>query len=124
MRNRAKCKLCQKIVESLLPEDYQQCECGEIGIDGGNIKFKVFYKNVENFLRIDDNGNEVIVKEAPPSGIQDVIAPTKEELLKILDEVISSDYEGKPDYYMHQRSPTNYDIYALLLLFKSLFRSS
>lgn len=58
MRNRAKCKKCQSIIESLLPDDTQVCECGEIGIWGGEIEYKSFAKDYSNFLRVDDSGEE------------------------------------------------------------------
>ena len=35
IRNRARCKLCNDIVESTHVHDFKQCKCGEIFVDGG-----------------------------------------------------------------------------------------
>lgn len=34
-RNRARCKLCGDIVESLHVHDFQRCKCGAMAVDGG-----------------------------------------------------------------------------------------
>lgn len=60
MKNIAKCKLCQCIIESFHSDDYVECKCGEIAVDGG-IALRCAAKDWSNFLRIDDNGREVIV---------------------------------------------------------------
>jgi hypothetical protein len=62
MRNRAKCKLCNKIIESFTLNDFVHCECGQIGISGGAYRLDCFAQNWENFLRIDDQDNEIEVK--------------------------------------------------------------
>lgn len=61
MRNRAKCKLCGEIIESFHRGDYVACLCDEIAIAGGNEKLESFAKNWSNFLRVDDEGNEIVV---------------------------------------------------------------
>jgi hypothetical protein len=61
MRNRAKCKLCKNVIESFTLMDYVTCSCGEITIEGGNQKFLVYCRDFANFLRIDDQDNEVEV---------------------------------------------------------------
>ena len=61
MRNRAKCKLCQSTIESFHPTDLVLCKCGEISVDAGE-GLKCAAKSWENFLRVDDEGNEIIVK--------------------------------------------------------------
>ena len=35
IRNRAKCNLCNEIIESEFRHDYVQCKCGAIAVDGG-----------------------------------------------------------------------------------------
>ena len=60
MRNRAKCKLCGNIIESLHPHDWQQCKCGEIFVDGGEDCHRCGARDWNNFLRVDDDGNEVV----------------------------------------------------------------
>lgn len=62
MRNRAKCKLCSDILESFHRYDYVSCRCGEISIDGGQDLFRCASKDWNNFLRVDDNGNEITIK--------------------------------------------------------------
>ena len=62
MRNRAKCKLCSTTIESTHRHDYVSCACGEISIDGGQDYCRCLARNYSNFLRIDDEGNEIVVK--------------------------------------------------------------
>lgn len=61
MRNRAKCKACNEILESFHEFDYVSCKCGEIGISGGLVRYEVSARNPENFLRVDDDGHEIPV---------------------------------------------------------------
>lgn len=59
---RAKCKLCNDIIESKHRHDYVTCSCGEISVDGGQDYFRARFNNPENFLCVDDEGNEIIPK--------------------------------------------------------------
>lgn len=59
MRNRAKCKLCSSIIESLTKEDHISCECGEIEISGGNEAFLIKAKDFTNFIRIAEDDSEI-----------------------------------------------------------------
>lgn len=59
MRNRAKCRRCDDIIESTHRHDFVTCKCGEIAVDGGQAYFRAAAKNFENFIRLDDEGNEV-----------------------------------------------------------------
>lgn len=34
-RFRVKCRLCQDVIESISPKDFNKCKCGAIGVDGG-----------------------------------------------------------------------------------------
>lgn len=61
MKNKAKCKLCQSIIESMNETHYVTCSCGEISVDGGE-SMRCAARNFDNFLRIDDEGNEVVVQ--------------------------------------------------------------
>jgi hypothetical protein len=61
MRNRAKCRLCDDIIESMHPSDLQLCKCGEIGVDGGEA-LKCSARDWANFLRVDDEGKETAVR--------------------------------------------------------------
>ena len=62
MKNRAKCRLCGDILESFHETDYVKCSCEEISIYGGRQSYKAAAKDFKNFLRIDDEGNEIEVK--------------------------------------------------------------
>jgi hypothetical protein len=35
LRNRARCKKCYSVIESLNRHDYKTCKCGAISVDGG-----------------------------------------------------------------------------------------
>jgi len=69
MRNIAKCKLCESVIESFHSTDYVECKCGEIAVDAGEA-LKCFVKTSwDNFLRVDEKGNtiKVSVDEAKPT---------------------------------------------------------
>lgn len=121
MRNIAKCKLCSSIIESFHSTDYVICKCGEISVDAGE-SLKCYAKDWKNFLRIDDNGNEIQVKVQEEKTIDENIKkPNKEELLDMLDEMVKN-IERLPQQAM--TSPINhYDYYSLLLLLSSILRS-
>ncbi len=131
MRNRAKCKLCQSIIESYHEHDYVDCKCGEISIHGGLSKLGCAAKDFKNFMRVDDLNNEIIVtlKEKGADEKEDDStkdksidkASTREEKLKLLDEMIAN-IEKIPQNGM--LSPINhYDFCSALLLLSSIFRS-
>jgi len=121
MRNRAKCKLCSSIIESMHATDLVLCKCGHIFVDGGDA-LKCGAGDWVNFLRIDDNGNEIEVKvemTAKDEG-KAALKPKKEELLGYLDEMIKS-YDNLPQHAM--TTPiTHYDHQALLVLLSALLR--
>jgi len=71
MRNRAKCKLCNDIIESVHHHDYISCKCGEIAVDGGQHYCRCSAKSWENFIRIDDEGNEIIPKIVEKSSVEE-----------------------------------------------------
>lgn len=62
MRNRAKCKKCETIIESFHSHDYVTCKCGEISVDGGLQYYKASAYNFDNFIRVDDQDNEIPVR--------------------------------------------------------------
>lgn len=95
MRNRAKCKACNDIIESFTLNDYVTCKCGEIEIWGGNQQALCASKHWENFLRVDDLGNEIVphvVKKEKEIELPNYASPGKEkdDLLKILEEQLES----------------------------------
>lgn len=123
MRNLAKCKICNSVIESFHAMDYVTCKCGEISVDGGEA-LKCAARNWSNFMRVDDKGNAIVVKMATevdvkPLDIQTL--PTKKELVEMLDEMIKS-FERLPEHAM--LTPiSHYDFCSALLLLSSIFKS-
>lgn len=60
---RAKCRLCQTLVEIKNPLDIFTCSCGELQLDAiwGTVHAKV-KDDISNLILIDDEGNEVVHK--------------------------------------------------------------
>lgn len=123
MKNKAKCKLCETVIESFHAEDYVTCKCGEIFVDGGD-SFHCGANLWCNFLRVDDEGNEIIPKiqeKENKKPIEKLHKPTKKELLDMLDEMIKS-IESLPSQAM--TLPINhYDFCSLLLLLSSILHT-
>ena len=113
MRNRAKCKKCESIIESKGHNDLQHCSCGEISVNGGD-KLGCSAMDWNNFLRVDDEGNIVVptIQQAPKV--------TKEDFLQALDEMIRR-IEEMPQHAMVV-SINHYDFVSLLVLLASIFR--
>lgn len=123
MRNRAKCKLCGDIIESTHKHDFVTCSCGEISVDGGDQYYKANFRNIENLCFLDDKGNEIVSKcQAKKENFITVSTkPTREELLGILDEMVSR-IENLPQHAA--LSPiTHSDFSSLLRLLSSVLRS-
>lgn len=127
MKNRAKCKLCGDIIESIHRHDMISCRCGEISIDGGNDYHRAIFNNKENFVSIDDEGNEIIptFRKGEPTAeeILETIRPkpTKKEMIQMLDEMIKR-IESLPVDALY--SPVNHsDFVSLLLLLSSILRA-
>lgn len=132
MRNRAKCKLCDDIIESMYTHDYQLCKCGEIAVDGGKDYHRVLAKDWANFLRVDDDGNEIIPSiidkektdtdnshDSKPEETK--YKPSKKELIVMIEEMIKS-YENLPQNAM-TLPITHYDLLSLMLLLSALFKA-
>ena len=125
MRNRAKCKLCLSIIESFHATDYVMCKCGHIAVDGGEA-LRCVAQDWNNFLRVDDLGNEIKIKIAQDISktvIDDYIyeAPTKKEMIDMLDEMIKN-IENLPREAM-STSINHYDFCSLMVLLSSIFRA-
>lgn len=120
MKNRAKCKLCNTTIESFHKHDHVTCQCGEISVDGGPDYFRASAKDFSNFLRIDDEGNEVVVTLVDPKE-KELTKPSKEELIKMLDDMVSN-IESLPQEAM-LCNITNYDWCSLLILLSSIFKT-
>lgn len=125
MKNRAKCKLCQSIIQSFHTYDYVSCKCGEISIDGGDEVLRVYAKNWENFLRIDDEGNEIVVKvEEENTNVKPLYIeekPTRQYLLKMLEDM-ENQINTLPPEAMNI-SVNHHDFSALLTLLNLIFKS-
>lgn len=144
MRNRAKCRLCNEMIESFHQFDLIACKCGEISITGGNTSFGTSAKDYANFIRIDDEDNEIEVKfvdkkedgssgfetnkEPPPISHdcdnekhEDGKAISKEEKIRMLDQMVKN-IEALPERAMSL--PVNhYDHYSALALIHSILAS-
>ena len=123
MKNRAKCKLCSSIIESVNVHDYVECSCGEIAIDGGDEYHKTYARDYANFLRVDDEGNEIIVKvvdKEEPSPLPPDTKPTREMLLEMLNQM-SISIDNLPE---HAKTSfiTQYDFGALISLLHMILR--
>ncbi|RPI84527.1 MAG: hypothetical protein EHM34_03480 [Nitrosopumilales archaeon] len=125
MRNRAKCKLCGEILESFALIDYVSCKCGEIAINGGDMKYETFAKDYSNFLRVDDEGNEIVVEVKELGKIKElsneVSKPSRSDLISILDEMIAS-YENLPPAAGLTHVTQN-DLHATLLIISQIFKA-
>lgn len=131
MRNRAKCKLCLSVIESFHQHDYVSCKCGEISIDGGQHILRAAARDYSNFLRVDDEGNEIIVKvvdddkKADDKGGEDPDGqpkrPGRKELIEELQLMIDN-IEKLPPHAL-TLPITHYDFYAGLLLLSAILRS-
>lgn len=125
MRNRAKCKLCKDIIESFHSTDYMMCKCGEIVVDGGSA-MRCGANNFDNFIRVDDEGNEIIptIKSCNDNVKpldNEVKKPSREELLKMLESMIEN-IERLPSHAM-TTSIDHYDLLSFMMLVSALFRS-
>lgn len=114
MRNRAKCKACESIIESLSARDECTCKCGQISVSGGD-RMGCAAVDWSNFLRVDDEGNVIV-----PT-VQDKPLPTRQDFLDALDEMIKR-IEEMPQQAMIV-SINHYDFVSLLILLSSIFRS-
>jgi hypothetical protein len=123
MRNRAKCKLCNSVLESIHVNDYVTCKCGEISIGGGDQRLECFAVNFDNFLRVDDEGNEIIVtvEDSKKEEAKSNSKMNKKELLNILDEMRQK-IEDLP-IEAALSSVTNADLASLMMLLSAIFRA-
>jgi len=128
MRNRAKCKLCNSVIESFMRNDYVTCQCGEISVNHGDALW-CEARSWDNFIRVDDEGNEKCVTyhekngehNEEVNGKEKTHKPTKEELISILEEMIKS-YENLPQQAL--LAPVSHsDQLSLLMLVSSVLKS-
>jgi hypothetical protein len=91
MRNRAKCRLCGSIIESFHSTDFVTCKCDEIAVDGG-MALRCSAKDWCNFLRVDDEGNEIVVN------VQELTRYEKQEMIPYPNDNPRKDGDVKPLY--------------------------
>lgn len=120
MKNRAKCKLCKDIIESVLYHDYVTCKCGEISINGGSGEeyIRCRAKDRKNLIKLDDECNEIV-----PVIAEGVSSETsKQDALAHLDAMIQC-IEKLPPQSLY--APINHaDFASLLRLLTEVFRTS
>lgn len=121
MRNRAKCKKCESVIESFFAGDYVTCKCGEISVQGA----KRVAGDWENYIALHDDDSEHPVKavDKPEDAVtQDAgPVPTREDMIGMLEDM-SKVIEGLPEHAM--MSPiTHYDFGALITLLVTILRS-
>jgi hypothetical protein len=127
LRNRAKCKLCGDIIESLHSQDYQRCKCGEIFVDGGTHLF-CGASDWKNFIRVDDNDVEHIPKIIDKTNKTEellessAITPlTNHDRLNMLKEMIAG-YDRLPPVALSQPI-THYDMMSALILLHEILKN-
>lgn len=122
MRNRAKCKKCNSIIESFHSTDYVSCSCGAISVSEG-MALSCSANDWKDFVRVDDEGNEIIPKivEMPSKQNPEVAPPSKKELIDMLHEMLMAaerlPENAKSSYITH------YDYMALIMLLEAIFKS-
>ena len=120
MRNRAKCKLCNDVIESCYKHDYCVCKCGEIAVDGGQEYRRCVANNKENFIALDDDGNVVEIKEAAKQSddLQSIHSLPIADLPGIIDSAIK-ETERVVETDISARV-TQFDILSILYLLKEI----
>jgi hypothetical protein len=123
-RNRAKCRLCNEIIESLHQHDFQSCSCGEISVDGGTSYYRCLAKDIKNFIRIGENDEEIEVRFKEEEEEEEKQPPkpltSREEKLdemRIMLEQLSEMPEGAMSLFVSQ-----YELYSYMLLVYSILK--
>jgi hypothetical protein len=122
-RNRAKCKLCGDIIESMHRHDMQWCKCKHIAVDGGQDYFRCIAGDWNNFLRLDEEDNEIKVeiKEQEPKPKEEPPAISKEEMVDMLKLHIQG-FDNLPDHAKHQPA-SMYDMQCLAMIIYGILRN-
>ncbi len=125
MRNRAKCKLCKDVIESKNEYDHVTCKCGEIELDGGIIGMWCSASDWNNFVRVDDENNEIVISVVEKEHVKQLdmqtkTKPSKKELVEILDRMIEN-IEELPKQAM-QTYINHYDFCSALILIASILK--
>jgi tRNA(Ile2) C34 agmatinyltransferase TiaS len=57
--NKAQCKLCNDVIESVHGHDFRWCKCGEIAVDGGKRYLKRAAKtSLDNIIELSETYEE------------------------------------------------------------------
>lgn len=97
MKNRARCKLCGTVIEPLSLYDYVTCKCGEIAVEGSE-SLRVYANDLNNLLRVDDEGNIIVPKIIDKTSADDLrvedtqekSVPTRAQKVEMLKEMLKS----------------------------------
>jgi len=125
MKNRAKCKLCSNIIESFHTYDYVTCKCGEISISGGNDRLECSAKNWQNFLRVDDQGNEIVItvkdsSDGNESKDKEPPTMTRADKIEMLEAMVKN-IENLPKAAMTQ-SINHYDMFSFMVIILAILK--
>ena len=136
MRNRAKCKLCNDIIESTATYHFVTCKCGQISIDGGPSEYRrCLAHDWANFVYLDDDETErplkvqkleenpkdqVASEKAKDSDKESVVTGKRAELMEVLKETLKNSENLPP----HVRSSfvTYADLDGLVSLIYAILR--
>lgn len=66
LHNRAKCALCQDVIESFSRHDWVSCKCGEIFVDGGTLYQHSGAINSKNLIDLSEFEEETICDNCDP----------------------------------------------------------
>jgi hypothetical protein len=121
--NKAYCSACGYTIESLHPDDYVECQCKTIAVDGG-LSMKCYAKDWSKFYRVNDLGERFPVQiQGNVKPLDNMsVKPTRTELMKMLRDMIES-YERLPPIALYQ-PVTNADLYSALLLLEACLSST
>lgn len=120
MPKRAKCKICNTIIESKNNNIIEECKCGQLSIQGGTELIVSVKEDITSFVCVDDEGNEILPKRK--ENPEKLDSPTKEELLETLQHLARSIDELPP--HAKFTPVIQSELSSLLALIISLFRIS
>jgi hypothetical protein len=127
MKNRAKCRKCESVIESFYADDYVSCKCNAIYVDGGTAMRCGAY-NWDDFLRVDDAGNVIIPKiqsdipRKENNKPNEIVKSKRQQQLEVINDMITR-FESLPQHIMSQPID-HYDFVSLLLFIKSVLDDS
>ena len=107
---RAKCKLCAEIIETEGLEKF--CSCGEISIGGNQDPARCSARDFKNFVRVDDEGNEIEVTYQEKKKL-------KKEDIRVAIQGLIKDIEKLPPAGK-QMSANQFDLLSLYYLLSAL----